>query len=117
MIVFSSILALAAVPLGGPWTAAELVVAIVAIFELSLDVAPGLVFLAFGAGCDFVSRGFIAATRSGRALAIAGALFATGWLFQLVGHSVYEKNRPAFGRNLVHLLIGPAWIARKLFLT
>ncbi|MGZ5477318.1 MAG: Mpo1 family 2-hydroxy fatty acid dioxygenase [Thermoanaerobaculia bacterium] len=38
------------------------------------------------------------------------ALFILGWIFQFVGHSLYEKNRPAFAKNLVHLLIGPLWI-------
>lgn len=33
-----------------------------------------------------------------------------GWAFQLVGHSVYEKNRPALLKNLLHILIAPVWI-------
>ncbi len=35
------------------------------------------------------------------------ALFVLGWIFQFVGHAVYEKKQPAFTRNLVHLLVGP----------
>ena len=38
------------------------------------------------------------------------ALFILGWIFQFVGHSVYEHRQPAFLRNLVHLLVGPLWI-------
>lgn len=38
------------------------------------------------------------------------ALFILGWIFQFIGHSVYEKQQPAFFRNLVHLLVGPLWI-------
>jgi uncharacterized membrane protein YGL010W len=38
------------------------------------------------------------------------ALFILGWIFQGIGHSVYEKKAPAFLRNFVHLLIGPLWI-------
>ena len=38
------------------------------------------------------------------------ALFVLGWIFQFIGHSVYEKQQPAFFRNLVHLLVGPLWI-------
>jgi uncharacterized membrane protein YGL010W len=37
-------------------------------------------------------------------------LFVLGWIFQFVGHSVYEHKQPAFFRNGVHLLIGPLWI-------
>jgi len=38
------------------------------------------------------------------------ALFIVGWIFQFIGHSVYEHRQPAFLRNFVHLLIGPLWI-------
>jgi uncharacterized membrane protein YGL010W len=30
-----------------------------------------------------------------------------GWLVQLAGHSVFEKNRPAFLKNMLQVLIGP----------
>ena len=42
------------------------------------------------------------------------ALFILGWIFQFVGHSVYEKKKPAFMKNFVHLLIGPLWILNDL---
>jgi uncharacterized membrane protein YGL010W len=38
------------------------------------------------------------------------ALFVLGWIFQFIGHRVYEHKNPAFFRNFVHLLIGPLWI-------
>ena len=38
------------------------------------------------------------------------ALFILGWIFQFIGHIVYEHRQPAFLRNGVHLLIGPLWI-------
>ncbi|MCI0410166.1 MAG: DUF962 domain-containing protein [Acidobacteria bacterium] len=37
-------------------------------------------------------------------------LFVLGWVFQFVGHGVYEKRSPAFFRNFVHLLVGPLWV-------
>lgn len=42
------------------------------------------------------------------------AAFVAGWLFQIYGHSVHEKNRPALLDNLSHALVGPAFIAEKL---
>lgn len=42
------------------------------------------------------------------------ALFVVGWVFQLVGHGIYEKRSPAFFRNLAHLLIGPLWVLHHL---
>jgi uncharacterized membrane protein YGL010W len=41
---------------------------------------------------------------------LALALFVVGWVFQFIGHSVYEKRSPAFLGNLIHLLIGPLWV-------
>ncbi len=37
-------------------------------------------------------------------------LFVLGWIFQFIGHSVYEHKNPAFFRNATHLMIGPLWI-------
>lgn len=42
------------------------------------------------------------------------ALFIAGWILQFVGHSRYEKQRPAFLNNLLHLLVGPLWILEDL---
>lgn len=51
----------------------------------------------------------------GRALPLPalGAAFALGWVFQLVGHRVFERNAPAFVTNLVHLVVGPRWLVRR----
>ena len=40
--------------------------------------------------------------------------FVIGWILQGIGHAVYEKNTPAFSKNLLHLLTGPLWIFAKL---
>jgi uncharacterized membrane protein YGL010W len=44
---------------------------------------------------------------------VSWACFGIGWAFQFYGHAVYEKNRPAFAKNIAHLLVGPAWIAAE----
>jgi uncharacterized membrane protein YGL010W len=33
---------------------------------------------------------------------------------QLAGHSVWEKNRPAFLKNLTHALVGPVFFMALL---
>ncbi len=38
------------------------------------------------------------------------AAFVAGWILQFVGHA-YEGKSPAFLTNLVHLLVGPLWVA------
>ena len=40
------------------------------------------------------------------------ALFVVGWVLQFVGHFI-EGNQPAFFRNPLYLLVGPAWLARR----
>lgn len=42
------------------------------------------------------------------------SLFIGGWAIQLLGHSFFEKNRPALLTNLRHLMIGPLWLFSKL---
>jgi uncharacterized membrane protein YGL010W len=51
----------------------------------------------------------------GRALPLwAGlTLFLGGWALQFVGHAAFEHRSPAFLRNLLHLLVGPAWIVER----
>jgi uncharacterized membrane protein YGL010W len=114
MIVASVILALVTVRLGPVVRVAEPVIVLFAALEMSIDPPLGLMFLAFVVACDLAFRGVVGVIGAGPALVAAAALFAVGWIFQLVGHSVYEKNRPAFVRNLRHLLVGPLWIARKV---
>jgi uncharacterized membrane protein YGL010W len=41
------------------------------------------------------------------------AAFVVGWVFQFVGHA-YEGKSPAFLTNLLHLLVGPLWVASHL---
>jgi len=51
----------------------------------------------------------------GRALPFwAGlSIFVAGWVLQFVGHAAFEHRSPAFLRNLLHLLVGPAWIVER----
>ncbi len=39
--------------------------------------------------------------------------FVVGWIFQFIGHA-YEGKAPAFLTNLLHLLVGPLWVASHL---
>jgi len=45
---------------------------------------------------------------------VAAALFAVGWFFQLLGHTVFERRRPAFVDDLHQTMIGPMFVAAKL---
>ena len=48
-------------------------------------------------------------------LPLALGLFVVMWVFQFIGHHV-EGKKPSFFKDLVFLLIGPAWVARDLVL-
>ncbi len=44
---------------------------------------------------------------------VAGGLFVGGWALQLVGHKVFEKNKPSFLADPYYLLVGPVWVAAE----
>ena len=109
LIVFAILSMLLAVPLPGarPATAAEVIIAAALVFYLTLDLP-----LAAAALAELVLLDL-----AGRAIGnwkVGLAAFAVGWVFQGVGHARFEKNRPAFFRNLAHLLVGPLFLLNEL---
>ena len=115
LIVASIVAALAQVRIGGEWSAAEPAIGLASAAAVAIDPPLGAIFLAFVLACDFGARAAAPVFGRGTVAVAAAALFVVGWVFQLVGHAAYEKNRPAFLRNLKHLLVGPLWIVRKTF--
>jgi uncharacterized membrane protein YGL010W len=107
LIVFGTLSMLHAIPISGFWTASEAFVAGASIWYLALDLRLGVAMLGAAALFDAVAR-LVGDWRVG---AVA---FVVGWIFQGIGHAVYEKNSPAFVRNLVHLLVGPAFLVNKV---
>lgn len=116
LIVFSIVLALLQVPLTHVWTLAEPVILAVAVVQFSFDPPDTCVFVCTEIAFDLIGRALTFGLGQDGTLLLAAILFLAGWIFQFVGHSRFEKNRPAFFRNLVHLLVGPLWICRKLFI-
>lgn len=110
LIIAAIVLAATRVRLFGPWTLAEPMIAAAFLAQFPLDGPSALVVLVFEVAADLAARLIPGAAP---ALGAAAGLFALGWIFQFVGHLAFEKNRPAFARNLVHLLVGPLWIAAK----
>lgn len=112
LILFGGLSMLSAVRIGtfGPiphLTAAEIAATAVIAFYAGLDVPLALAMLIELAALDAAARA-VSDWRAG------AAAFAVGWVFQGVGHAVYEKNRPAFFKNLVHLLVGPAFLMNEI---
>jgi uncharacterized membrane protein YGL010W len=46
--------------------------------------------------------------------AICLAVFVVAWIAQFIGHGV-EGKKPSFLRDLLVLLVGPAWLLAKLY--
>ena len=108
LIVFGvlSLLGRVATPPAGS-TAAEWLIAATFLFYLALDLPLALAILVPVAGLDLLARA-VSDWRVGL------AAFAAGWVFQAVGHARFERNRPAFFRNLVHLMIGPLYLVNEV---
>lgn len=87
--------------------AAMLLIGIATIFYLSLDVALAIAMAVTSTILYYLSLYL--------ALPLHVALFVLGWIFQFIGHAVYEKKNPAFAKNLIHLLVGPLWILADAF--
>ena len=106
LIVFGVFSMLHAVPIAGLLTASEALAAVASAWYLSLDFGLGVAMVGAEAVLDLAAR-LIGNWRVG------AAAFVVGWILQGIGHGVYEKNSPAFFRNLVHLLVGPAFLVNK----
>jgi len=106
LIVFGLLCLLSHVPIYGFWTASEAFVALAVAFYAALDLPVALAMLAYASIVDLAAR----AAGSWR---LGLGAFVLGWILQGVGHAVYEKNRPAFFRNLVHLMVGPAYLVAE----
>ena len=106
LIVFG-ILSLLAELRVGPVTAGEILIAVAVLYYATLDLPLAAAMLAAFVVLDLAARA-VGDWRVG-----LGA-FVIGWVFQAIGHAVYEKNRPAFMKNLQHLLVGPLFLVNEL---
>jgi uncharacterized membrane protein YGL010W len=106
LIVFGVLSLLATVPIARGLTASEALIGVAFVAYASLDLPLALGVLVFAGVLDFAARS-VADWRAGV------CAFVAGWIFQAVGHAVYEKNKPAFFRNLAHLLVGPAYLVAE----
>jgi len=97
---------LARVPIVRPVDAAILLLVVAEVVYLILDWRLALPMLVVSIGFYFLGRWM--------PLWLNAVLFVLGWIFQFLGHSIYEKRQPAFLKNALHLLVGPLWILNGL---
>jgi uncharacterized membrane protein YGL010W len=102
MIMLTLIGMLTRVPVWREITGAVILIAVAEVVYFMLDWR-------FGALMLIVSAAFYA-IGAALPMLINVAVFILGWIFQFIGHSVYEHRQPAFLKNALHLLVGPLWI-------
>jgi len=95
-------------------SAGTALVALAAIGWIALDAGVGLAMLVLIMPLAAVAEWLVRSGSTALALGIAAALFVAGWIFQFVGHSVFEKRKPAFFDDLAQLFIGPMFIVAKI---
>ena len=105
MIMLSLIGMLARVPVLGI-NAAMLLIVVATVYYFAVEWRLALAMLAVSIGFYFLGVAL--------PMWLNATLFVLGWIFQFIGHSVYEKRQPAFFRNFLHLLAGPLWILNDL---
>jgi uncharacterized membrane protein YGL010W len=83
-------------------------------YWIAVDTGVGTAMLLpvalLAAGGEWIARS--AATAS--VLSIATVIFMVGWVFQIVGHAVFERRKPAFVDDATQMLIGPMFVMAKI---
>jgi uncharacterized membrane protein YGL010W len=106
LIMLTLIGMLVRVHVAGRVDAAMILIALAEIYYLLAEWRLAIAMLAVSIAFYFIGAAI--------PLWLNAALFVLGWIFQFIGHSVYEHRNPAFFRNFTHLLIGPLWILNDL---
>jgi len=116
MIILSLFIPLAwlRIDVGGvPVTAAMVFAGAVLIYYFVLDVPLALAMLAVNAVLIWAGHQ-IAGLGAAQGWAWFAALFAGGWIIQLVGH-VFEGRKPALADNLFQIFVAPIFLAAEVF--
>jgi uncharacterized membrane protein YGL010W len=96
--------------------AAVLLVMPALILWIVLDVAIGLAIVVAAIPLLFAAATIASHVSAVWVWTITAGLIVTGWALQIVGHSLFERRRPALLDNPIHMLISPMFIFAKLFI-
>ena len=95
---------------GLPVTLGMLIVAALLLWYLLLDFAIGVAAVALFTLLQYSAIVLNNSVSASQSLAIAGTVFVASWVFQFVGHGVWEKRRPALMDNLFQVLVAPSFL-------
>ena len=93
------------------WTQPLLLAALAFYFRLSVPLAFGL--LGFMSGCYGLIEGLILFSTVS-IWKVCLTLFVLAWIGQFIGHKI-EGQKPSFLKDVVFLLIGPAWLLHFIY--
>ncbi len=96
-------------------TAAVLLVIPALLFWMTLDLAIGITILCAAFPLLLAAAFISASVGTAWVWTVTAALIVIGWALQIVGHSLFERRRPALLDNPIHMLISPMFIVAKLF--
>ncbi|CAH02808.1 2-hydroxy-palmitic acid dioxygenase MPO1 [Kluyveromyces lactis] len=110
-ILFTSMRILNDVKIWNGYTLTHLLALSFGLFYILLRVGTGiLASLILALTCKFLNDGTIKMTQT-----TAWILFVISWIFQFIGHGVFEKRKPALLDNLVQsLVLAPYFILYEL---
>ncbi len=91
------------------WAVVALI--LVLLFYMRLSVSMGIKILIF-AGICIAGNYFISQVAT--LWLVSLIIFAVAWIGQFYGHKV-EGKKPSFLKDIQFLLIGPAWVIKKVF--
>lgn len=118
-IAWTLIVALQLVPVGFSLagtqvTVAMILVAALLIWYLLLDFAIGVGAVVLFSLLQVSAIMLIDAVGAAMSLWVAGGVFVASWVFQFLGHGVWEKRRPALMDNLFQVLVAPSFVIAEL---
>jgi uncharacterized membrane protein YGL010W len=103
-------------PFGVQINAAVLLVIPALILWIVLDVSIGLAIVGVAIPLLFAAAMIASHVSVAWVWTITGGLIVVGWALQILGHSLFERRRPALLDNPIHMLISPMYIFAKLFI-
>lgn len=99
---------------GTPVTVAMVFVGAILVWYLLMDFAIGLAATALFTLLMISAIELNNALGAGDAAIVAGIVFVASWVFQFLGHGVWEKRRPALFDNLFQTLVAPSFVIAEV---
>jgi len=112
-IIFSILIPMSWVSIGGDLTLAHVFVGAVLAYYFLLDV-PLAVATTVAIGALLYAAKLAAGTGVVSGWIWFGIFFVGGWIFQLVGH-VFEGRKPALADNLFQIFVAPIFLVAEVF--